>query len=308
MTPSTPTAFIDAIALWSPALPGWPAARAAFRGDVAPAVTPVQRPAAELLPAAERRRAPETVALALEVAQHAVAQAGIDPAALLSVFTSAHGDLGITDYVCRTLVNTPLLVSPTKFHNSVHNAASGHWTMSVGCMQASTALSAHLHSFAAGLLEALTQCAAEARPVLLVGYDMAACGALASTTASRGVLAVALVLSPRRSRRSVAALEWALRAGASAGTNGGANAGVNMGLNTGLNTGTNTAPNAAPGPVLRSPAAQALRANAMADALPLFEALATEQAACIALPLSALLCLQLGLTALQGERSYCAHE
>ncbi len=272
------TALIDAVALWSPGLPGWDVARAAFRGEGQAVTPPLRRPAAELLPAAERRRAPDTVALALEVAQHAVAGSGIDPAALLSVFTSAHGDLGLTDYVCATLAKAPLLVSPTKFHNSVHNAASGHWAMSAGCMQASTAVSAHLNSFAAGLLEALVQCAAEARPVLLVGYDMAACGALASVTASEGVLAVALVLSPERSARSRASLEWALQ------------------------------PGACERAALQSPAAQALQANAMADALPLFEALARGRREVVVLPLSAQLALQLNVEPLQDERSYCADE
>jgi len=274
----TRTAFIDAIALWSPGLPGWGVARAALRGEGEAVTPPLRRPLAELLPAAERRRAPDTVALALEVAQHAVALAGTPPAALLSVFTSAHGDLGLTDYVCSMLVNAPLGVSPTKFHNSVHNAASGHWTMSAGCMQASTAVSAHLCSFAAGLLEALVQCAAESRPVLLVGYDMAACGPLASVTASEGVLAVALVLSPERSPRSRASLEWLLRPGARERT------------------------------ALRSPAAQALQGNAMADALPLFEALARECDDPVVLPLSEQLALQVGVAALHAERSYCADE
>ena len=74
MTPVAHTAFIEAIALWSPSLPHWDLARAAFRGEGEPVTPPLRRPAAELLPAAERRRAPDTVALALEVAQHAVAR------------------------------------------------------------------------------------------------------------------------------------------------------------------------------------------------------------------------------------------
>ena len=275
---SLPVAFIDGIALWAPSLPSWQEARAALRGEAGPLSPPLRRPAAQGLPPAERRRAPDTVVLALEVAAQAVAQAGVDAATLLSVFTSAQGDLGITDHVCSALARVPLVVSPTKFLNSVHNAASGCWTMGAGCMQPSTAVSAHLHSFAAGLLEALAQCAAEARPVLLVGYDIAACGALASITPSRGLLGVALVLAPERSAHSVASLAWALRPGQSA-----------------------------PVP-LRSPVAQGLRDNAMADALPLFEALAQGGNADLALPLSARLSLQIGLAALEGQRSYSTHE
>ena len=269
-------AFIDGVAFWSPALPGWGAARAAFRGEATPAAPTLRRPAPEMLAPAERRRATDSVCLALEVAAHAVAQSGLDAAQLLSVFTSAHGDLGVTDYVCSTLVNTPLLLSPTKFHNSVHNAASGYWSMATGCLQASTAVSAFEHSFAAGLLEALVQCSAEARPVLLVGCDIEACGPLAGTTASRGLLGVALVLVPERSARSSARLDAALVLGTSASV------------------------------PLRTAPARAHSGNAMADALPLFEALALAQGAALRMPLTAQMSLQLETQVLQTEGSYSA--
>ena len=41
--------FIDAVALWAPTLPGWDAARAAFRGEAAPVEPPRTRPSPELL-------------------------------------------------------------------------------------------------------------------------------------------------------------------------------------------------------------------------------------------------------------------
>ena len=166
-----------------------------------------------------------------------------------------------------TNVRTPTPVSPTKFLNSVHNAASGYWTLATGCMQASSALSAFRHSFAAGLLEACVQCAAEERAVLLVAGDTPACGALEGTTESSGLLGFALVLSPLRGERSVAALEWSLASGPSA---------------------------ALP---LHSAAARALAGNAMADGLPLFEALARQRQAPFRLPLSAMLGLELRLHA-----------
>ena len=60
------------------------------------------------------------------------ADAGHDAAALASVFTSAHGDLPIIDALCTTLAGDPLLLSPTRFHHSVHNAASGYWAIGSG--------------------------------------------------------------------------------------------------------------------------------------------------------------------------------
>ena len=261
--------FIDGVAMWTPAWPGWGTARSAFRGEAgdagAPADPPLRRPSPELLPAAERRRAPDSVALALEVATQAVAQSGHCAVDLASVFSSAHGDLALTDSLCSALVNTPTAVSPTKFLNSVHNAASGYWTQATGCPQASVAVSAFRHSFAAGLLEACVQCAAEGRAVLLVACDIEACGALASSTESRGLLGFALVLSPVPGVRSVAALAWSLASGP-------------------------TAPCA-----LNSAAAQALAGNAMADGLALFEALAVARPAALRLPLSATLALELRL-------------
>ena len=118
------TASIEGIGFWADGLPSWPAARAFATGG-APAGTAAARPAPRLLAPNERRRAPDTVALALEVALAACTDAGRDPAMLPSVFASTHGDLGITDYMCATMAGDPRAISPTKFHNSVHNAAAG---------------------------------------------------------------------------------------------------------------------------------------------------------------------------------------
>lgn len=236
--------YVDGIALWAPTLTDWAAARSAFRGESALLDPPARRPPAELLAPTERRRAPDTVAIALEVASRAVAQAGRTPGELPSIFTSAHGDLAINDYMCATLVNEPMAISPTKFHNSVHNAAAGYWTIGTGCMQASTALTAFTRSFAHGMLEAISQASADQRPVLLVAYDIAACGALASVTESRGMLAVALVLNPQAGPHTLGSLDWSLQHGRTA-----------------------------PAP-LTSDAARSLDTNAIADCLPLMERIA----------------------------------
>ncbi|RZL63849.1 MAG: hypothetical protein EOP81_10775 [Variovorax sp.] len=260
-----PTLYIEGPAFWSPNLPGWDVARAAFRGEGEAVDPPAKRPAPQVLAPAERRRAPDTVALALEVAAAAVASAGRAAADLPCVFVSAHGDLSINDYMCSTLATHPTQLSPTKFHNSVHNAAVGYWTIGTGCMAASNSIAAYKTSFAAGLLEAATQCAADQTPVLLVGYDIPAVGALASVTTSRGLLAVAMVIAPARSARTVAAFDASLVPGASTP------------------------------PALQAPVSQTLTANAMADALPLYEALARGEAATLALPLSPSLSLELRL-------------
>ena len=52
-------------------------------------------------------------------------------------------------------------ISPTRFHNSVHNVAAGYWSIATGAMTTSSVLSAFDASFGAGLLEALTQVVVE---------------------------------------------------------------------------------------------------------------------------------------------------
>lgn len=182
--------------LWAEGLPGWPAARAVLRGETPwPAAMPGPPPITLLAPA-ERRRASASVRVAIGVAEEACAQAGLDAHATLSVFTSTHGELGLTDEICRVLASEPEALSPTRFHNSVHNAASGYWTIGAGCAEASTAISAWQASFGAGLLEAGVQAVCEARPVLMVAFDAAAAGPLASMATSGSLFGAALVLAP----------------------------------------------------------------------------------------------------------------
>ena len=187
-------ATIESIGYWNNGLPSWRHA-CDFVATGALPEGAASKPSPQLLPANERRRAPESVAVALEVALAACTAAGRDPATLPSVFTSTHGDLSITDYTCATLASDPAAISPTKFHNSVHNAAAGYWTIGAHCMQAATAISAYDASFAEGLLEAMMQLAAGAEAVLLVGYDTGATGPLRSVHDSSGLLGGALVLS-----------------------------------------------------------------------------------------------------------------
>ena len=153
------------------------------------------RPQPSLLPPNERRRAPDTVAVALEVAQAACANAGRDPARLPMVFASTYGDLAITDYMCSTLAKAPTTLSPTRFHNSVHNAAAGYWSIATGCHEPYCALSAGRYTFANGLFTAALQACADQTDVLYVAYDIDAHAPQTQIAHSQGLLGVALVLT-----------------------------------------------------------------------------------------------------------------
>jgi hypothetical protein len=176
-------------------------------GKEAPPAEPASRPAPELLPPTERRRAPDTVSVALEAALAACRSANLEPASVPCVFSSMHGDLAITDYMCATMASTPALVSPTRFHNSVHNAAAGYWTIAAGCMRPYTALSAGDHSFGAGLLETSVQALTGGENILLVAYDIDARGPLAPVARSKHLLAAALIVSPQPAATAIARFE-----------------------------------------------------------------------------------------------------
>jgi Beta-ketoacyl synthase, N-terminal domain len=153
------------------------------------------RPQPSILPPNERRRAPDTVAVALQVAQAACANAGRDPARLPMVFASTYGDLAITDYMCSTLAKAPTTLSPTRFHNSVHNAAAGYWSIATGCHEPYCALGAGRYTFANGLFAAVLQVCADDTDVLFVAYDIDAHGEQLRIADSQGLLGVALVLT-----------------------------------------------------------------------------------------------------------------
>jgi hypothetical protein len=88
------------------------------------------------------------------------------------------------------------MISPTLFHQSVHNTAAGYWGIATAGQQSSTALSCYDDSFAAGLLEAATVACVEQRPVLLVAYDLVVPEPLNQARPITEGFAVALVLAP----------------------------------------------------------------------------------------------------------------
>ncbi|URL58342.1 beta-ketoacyl synthase chain length factor [Luteibacter flocculans] len=187
--------WVSGIGLWAPGASTWDAFRDVVSGGAPSGAS--ERPVADVLPPNERRRAPESVLLAAAAAGQAVRMSGRDAATLPCVFASAHGDQVITDYMCQTLATAPLELSPTKFHNSVHNAPAGYWTIATHCHASSSAVSGGEQAFGAGLLEAASLAVADDRDVLLASYDIAGSGPLGAMTSTTGPFAVAMVLSPR---------------------------------------------------------------------------------------------------------------
>jgi hypothetical protein len=145
--------------------------------------------------------------MAICVAEEAMAHSGLTSMDQASVFASSCGDLDIVDKICSALTLDDKPVSPTQFHNSVHNAQSGYWAIANQVHQASNSISAFNGSFSAGLLEASTVVNIEQVPVLLVVYDRPAPGVLFSSAPSRYEFAMAIVLVPEQREGSLASLQ-----------------------------------------------------------------------------------------------------
>ena len=155
---------ITGAGIWSQGFGNWAEFQAVLAGNEVESGGALKP---ELIPARERRRAPAAVKMAVEVMDQACRMADIDPTDVATVFGSGMGDMQITDYICRTLADAPRMVSPTKFHNSVHNASTGYWSIATGSHFAANAISAYADTVAASLLEGAVQAVEEDLPVLV---------------------------------------------------------------------------------------------------------------------------------------------
>jgi hypothetical protein len=198
--------YLEGVGLRGPGIVDWAAGREILAERAVCRPAEVVLAASELLPAAERRRTTETVKLALMVGSEAMAHAGARPENTPSVFASSGGDGATVTAILEILASTERQVSPTRFHNSVHNAPSGYWSIATHSREASTSICAHDFSFEAGLLEAAGQAVAEQCSMLLVSYELPYPSALHAVRPIFGVFGIALVLSPRKTARSLAAL------------------------------------------------------------------------------------------------------
>ena len=210
--------WVQGIGVLGPGLGSWPAAAAVLAGSAPLVMAPTLLQPPARLPPAERRRAGSGVKLALAVADEAVAQAHVDPALLATVFTSSSGEGINCHMLCETLALSVPVVSPTRFTNSVHNAAAGCWHIAVASRASSTSLCAFDGSFGAGLIEAATSVRHAAAPVLLVASDSPYPEPLHTARPLPDHFGLALVLTPAATPESLAELTVELSGAGTAST------------------------------------------------------------------------------------------
>jgi hypothetical protein len=128
------------------------------------------------------------------------------------VFSSREAAGVITHQLCEVLAGSRE-VSPTQFHNSVHNAPSGYYSIAMSAKLAASSVCRGKWSFAAGLLNAAAQVFTDKVPVLYVCYDSPLPAPLCDVMPTIETTAIALVLTPAPAPASMAPWEIALAPG-----------------------------------------------------------------------------------------------
>jgi hypothetical protein len=246
--------WIGGLAVLGPGLPGWAASEAVLAGRVPWVPGEVVLPPPAMLAPTERRRTSLAVRLALAVAAEAAAGEE-DAAALETFFASSNGDGAVLGAILEALTEPSVVISPTQFHNSVHNAAAGYWGIGMGSMRPSVSIGGHDDTVPAGLLQAVARVVATRQGLLFCAYDAPLPEPLAGARRTTTPFATAMVLRPEPGGTARAMLDLRYIAEPAAA--------------------------APPGDALDALAGE----NPVARALPLLRALAARRAALLRLPL-----------------------
>lgn len=151
--------------------------------------------------------------LAIDVGFEALSRSNTNAADVATVFATSGGDGSAVHDICIALATKEREVSPTRFHNSVHNAPAGYWNIAAGSQRPSTTISGYDVSFAIGLLEAATLVLSRKTDVLLVICDMPYPFPLANARPMRDSFACAFLLRPNCTEHNMAALAISVAAG-----------------------------------------------------------------------------------------------
>ncbi|MDO8291653.1 MAG: beta-ketoacyl synthase chain length factor [Gallionella sp.] len=199
--------FVEGVGILGPGLCGWQASRAILAGTAAYLDAALVIPPNDLLPPAERRRTGLAVKIALAVGCEAVAHAQRNASELPAVFASSAGEGENMQAIFETLAADGREISPTRFHNSVHNAPSGYWSIATRSMAPSISLACYDASFVAGLIEAGAQAFTGENAVVLMSYDAPYTQPLQAVRPISAGFGIALVLTGNKTARSLAELE-----------------------------------------------------------------------------------------------------
>jgi len=192
-------ANILSVGLTAPGLVNFESFKALMLSGQEPNVSePLEKYSPAFLPANERRRTTATIKLALKTAEEALTNYKEQfPEADLQIpvlFVCKDGDTLISARMCQAVSEVEPMISPTQFHNSVHNAPAGYWMIGQENQAPASAISVGQYAIANGLLEAVLQSQSEMKPVLVVTYDLPLDDLMPVNTTQKGQLPFAFSL------------------------------------------------------------------------------------------------------------------
>ena len=192
-------AYIDGIGLIGPGLPNWPAGEAVLCGQCRYVAQPARAAGAGDAAAgrtAARRRASSS--WRWPSAMRPPSRRGRIRRALPTVFAASGADGEICHEICQMLARSDRQISPTRFHNSVHNAPAGYWSIATrrdGAVDVAVRIRWQLRR---GTARGLCQVLVDRDPVLLIAYDTGYPEPLHRVRPIADAFGMALVLSPER--------------------------------------------------------------------------------------------------------------
>ena len=158
-----------------------------------------KKPEASLLQGPLSRRATPLTRMSVEVMQQAVEMGKADAASTPSVWATAHGEHSTAIGLLGMMLKGEGKLSPTKFHNSVHNTPSGYASIAAKNRSPSTTLTGGAELVASAFCEAGAMVSALNRDVVLVLGDEPLMVPFDSPDSARP-LATSFLLSPDPNR------------------------------------------------------------------------------------------------------------
>lgn len=195
--------YLDAIAMIAPGMEQPQDVQKILQADIFPTfegswkVTPTVVSGRAL-----RRLSPQTL-LALSVAERI--QPALDETAAW-VFASAYSEGETLKLILDALCRPDMAVRPLRFQNSVHNAASGQWSIAAQINNPVTSICGGDATATVGLLKAILQARQEQRAVGLIAFDMPLPFPLDTSHRVTMPAGIGIAVSPEKTTQSLARL------------------------------------------------------------------------------------------------------
>ncbi|OGT30365.1 MAG: hypothetical protein A3E87_01385 [Gammaproteobacteria bacterium RIFCSPHIGHO2_12_FULL_35_23] len=170
--------YLYAIEICTPGLLNWQQAQPILANSLPYKLTSDPIPEAKILSVKEKRRASATVNLSLHIATQLQQTMQIEANLLKPIFASSDGDSDIFNYLSTELAQPEPAISPTLFHQSLHNSAAGYWSIATRSHTPSLSISAGDYTFSNGLLTAMSEVVLTQIPTLYVAYNLISCAPL----------------------------------------------------------------------------------------------------------------------------------